>query len=106
MMGSAICVNCSIISSDWLFLMKQTERGPRLLFLFSQTLLAHLSDSTTGFDRTKRHINGESGRLKHDDYHFHLSWIVIISVGTGLAFRLGIINGPHVAGAYLVYPRV
>lgn len=51
----------------------------------------------------KRRIRGESGRLNHDYYRFHLSQIVIITVETRLAFRLGIRNGPHVAGAYLAF---
>lgn len=51
----------------------------------------------------QRHIRVGNGRLNHDDYHLHLSWIVIISVETCFAFRLEDKNGPHVFGADSVY---
>lgn len=101
MMGSAICVNCSIISCDCLFLVKQTERGPLYAFCFPRHY--RLPCQTAQRLRShKRRIGGESGRLNHDYYRFHLSRIVI-TVETWLAFKLGIINGPHVAAAYLVF---
>lgn len=53
MMGSAICVNCSVISSDCLSLTKQTTRGPRYSLCFPRHYWLTASDSTTGFDRTK-----------------------------------------------------
>lgn len=55
------------------------------------------------FRSHKRRIRGESGRLNHDDYHLHLSRMVIIIVETGLAFRLGFTNGSHVASAYSIF---
>lgn len=91
MMGSAICVNCSVISSDCLT--RRTTRGPpRYPFCFPRHYWLTASDGTTGFDRTKRHIRGESDRLDHSDNHLRLYRIVIVSVDTRLAFRLGIIS--------------
>lgn len=106
-MGPAICVNCSIISSDQLVLMRHPARGSILLFpFFFQTLLARLSDSTTGFDRTRDKLGEKVAGQNHDNNHLHPYRVVTISVETWLAFSLEILSGPHMAGSNLVSPCV
>jgi len=87
MIGSDICVNCSMISSDCLFLMKQAEHG--LLYAL----------------RFTRHSPGLVSIAPSTYYHLHLSKIVIIGVEIQIAFKLGVINRSWlgVGGPYLVY---
>lgn len=103
MMGSAICVNCSIISSDWLFSDEADRTWPPLLFRFFPDIIGSPVRQHYWLRSRQRHIRVGNGRLNHDDYHLHLSWIVIISVETCFAFRLEDKNGPHVFGADSVY---
>lgn len=65
---------------------------PPLLALFSQTLSAHRVRQHYSLRSHERHIRGESDGLNDSDNHLHLYRIVIVSVDTWLAFRLGIIN--------------
>lgn len=53
--NDGICHLCKLFHNlIWLAVSDEADSTwPPLLFLFSQTLLAHLSDGTTGFDRTK-----------------------------------------------------
>lgn len=106
-MGPAVCVNCSIISSDQLVLMKHPARGSVLLFpFFSRCYWLACQTALRGFDRTQDKLGEKVAGQNHDNNHLRLHRVVTISVETLLAFSPEILSGPHVAGSNLVSPCV